>query len=207
MWWVDSCDALWLTTDTEHTCVHVTRVRTRPEMSVTVWPTFIVICNPSQTLTLQLPASVVTVTLIIVWFVSIWSIWHPLTGLVTRLLRHSGQIRHSEPSIILLAGAGMTQQLFTVTQQHWATAAGALLLLATTAPQPSPAARGLHCVVVELLVSMQRAKWTVSSQQQSTAINSRSGFYGGDMVRGLDAWQQLDMCDMNMTNHGSTIML
>ena len=93
---MDSCDALWLTTDTEHTCVHVTRVRTRPEMSVTVWPTFIVICNPSQTLTLQLPASVVTVTLIIVWFVSIWRIWHPLTGLVTS--HQAPETQRSDPS-------------------------------------------------------------------------------------------------------------
>ena len=84
--------------------------------------------------------------------------WEHLTSFNWSGAESSGQIRHSGPSIIL-AGAGMTQQLFTVTQQHRATAAvgcSAALPLATTAPKPSPAR--LHCVVVKLLVSMQRQR-------------------------------------------------
>ena len=106
------------------------------------------------------------------------------TGQVS-VLRHRA-LEWSDPSQWAEHNPGraeLTQQLFTVTQ-HWATSAVVLLLLSTTAPQPSPGK--LHCAVVELLVTMHRRNEQLAHSSRA-AINSRSGCGGrwsGDGVHG-----------------------
>ena len=107
--------------------------------------------------------------------------WEHLTSFNWSAAESSGQIRHSEPSIIL-AGAGMTQQLFTVTQQHRATAA-VVLLCPSQQQHHSRARRG--CTV---LLSSCWFQCSGSGRNEQLARNSRAQLSTADLGAVSGTW-------------------